>query len=152
MAAKKELEKLQLKRAKLEAESRYLKQEKKTLEFNLKFLEEQVAIEELIENNKIAKDSISHLEAKLKELKDRIKEKSQTHPSSPAPPPLEQTNAEVVAPPSEEIENAQDSAEVRPSDNEENGVTVTAIDKESVFETKEVTSDKQQARKKHRFF
>jgi uncharacterized coiled-coil protein SlyX len=161
MSEQKELEKLQAKRAELEAESRSLKEEQKRLEYSLMILEEKVTIEEINDNNKAAKDTISKLEGKLFELENRLKPKSQTPPASPAPPPPppKETKTEVILAP-EPAEEEPEFVEVAPEEPqesaeeniEESGVTVTAIDDEALVETQEAKGDKQQEKKKHRFF
>jgi chromosome segregation ATPase len=151
----KDLEKLQAKRAQLEAESRSLKEEQKKLEYSVKILEEQVVIDELSENNKAAKDTISQLEAKLNDLEKRMKQPSQAPPpENPAPPPPpKETKTEVqVAAAPEKKEEAPEPAEVKVEDSEDSGVTVTAIDDEALVETQEAQGDKQPEKKKHRFF
>jgi uncharacterized coiled-coil protein SlyX len=150
----KDLEKLQAKRAELEAESRSLKEEQKKLEYSVKILEEQVVIDELSENNKAAKDAISQLEAKLNDLEKRMKQPSQApSPENPAPPPPKETKTEVqVAAAPEKKEEAPEPAEVKVEDSEDSGVTVTAIDDEALVETQEAQGDKQPEKKKHRFF
>lgn len=155
MSELKDLEKLQAKRAELEAESRSLREEHKKLEYSIKVLEEQVVIEELNENNKSAKDAITQLEAKLNDLQKRLKQPSQapqTPPENPAPspPPQETTTKEVAAPP-EKKEAPPEPDEMTLEDSEDTGVTVTAIDEEALVETQEAQG-KQQEKKKHRFF
>ena len=155
MSELKDLEKLQSKRAELEAESRSLREEHKKLEYSIKVLEEQVVIEELNENNKSAKDAITQLEAKLNDLQKRLKQPSQapqTPPENPAPspPPQETTTKEVAAPP-EKKEAPPEPDEMTLEDSEDTGVTVTAIDEEALVETQEAQG-KQQEKKKHRFF
>ncbi len=158
MSEQKDLEKMQAKRAELEAESRSLKEEQKKLEYSVKVLEEQVVIEQLHDNNKAAKDTISQLEAKLNDLEKRLKHPAQAPPQAPPenpaplPPPKETiTEVEVAAPP-EKKEAAPEPAEVTLEDSEDSGVTVTAIDDEALVEAQEAQSDKQQEKKKHRFF
>lgn len=148
---------MQAKRAELEAESRSLKEEQKKLEYSVKVLEEQVVIEQLHDNNKAAKDTISQLEAKLNDLEKRLKHPAQAPPQAPpenpAPPPPKETITEVeVAAPPEKKEAAPEPAEVTLEDSEDSGVTVTAIDDEALVEAQEAQSDKQQEKKKHRFF
>ena len=155
MSELKDLEKLQAKRAELEAESRSLREEHKKLEYSIKVLEEQVVIEELNENNKSAKDAITQLEAKLNDLQKRLKQPSQapqTPPENPAPspPPQETTTKEVAAPP-EKKEAPPEPDEITLEDSEDTGVTETAIDEEALVETQEAQG-KQQEKKKHRFF
>lgn len=157
MSEQKDLEKMQAKRAELEAESRSLKEEQKKLEYSVKVLEEQVVIEQLHDNNKAAKDTISQLEAKLNDLEKRLKHPAQAPPQAPpenpAPPPPKETITEVeVAAPPEKKEAAPEPAEVTLEDSEDSGVTVTAIDDEALVEVQEAQSDKQQEKKKHRFF
>jgi uncharacterized coiled-coil protein SlyX len=159
MSEQKELEKLQSKRAELEAESHSLKEEQRRLEYGIKVLEEKVTIEEISDNNKAAKDAISKLEVKLSELENRLKDKPQTPPQNPAPPPPVETKTEVIISP-EVIEEAPAPAEAAPESPQESteeniedsGVTVTAIDDEALVETQEAKGDKQQEKKKHRFF
>jgi len=157
LSEQKDLEKMQAKRAELEAESRSLKEEQKKLEYSVKVLEEQVVIEQLHDNNKAAKDTISQLEAKLNDLEKRLKHPAQAPPQAPpenpAPPPPKETITEVeVAAPPEKKEAAPEPAEVTLEDSEDSGVTVTAIDDEALVEVQEAQSDKQQEKKKHRFF
>jgi seryl-tRNA synthetase len=159
MKEQKELEKLQSKRAELEAESHSLKEEQTKLEYSIRVLEEKVMIEEISDNNKATKDAISKLEAKLCELKNRLKEKPQTPPQSPAPPPPVETKTEVIVSP-EAIEEAPVPAEAVPESPkesieeniEDSCVTVTAIDDEALVETQEAKGDNQQEKKKRRFF
>jgi len=150
----KDLEKLQAKRTKLEAESRSLKEEQKKLEYSVKILEEKVLIEELSNNNKVAQDAISQLEAKLNDLENRLKQPSQAPPENPAPPPpRKKTKTEVeVASPPDEKEEASELAEVELEDSEDSGVTVTVIDDDALVITEEAQNDKLQEKKKHRFF
>jgi len=157
LSEQKDLEKMQAKRAELEAESRSLKEEQKKLEYSVKVLEEQVVIEQLHDNNKTAKDTISQLEAKLNDLEKRLKHPAQAPPQAPpenpAPPPPKETITEVeVAAPPEKKEAAPEPAEVTLEDSEDSGVTVTAIDDEALVEAQEAQCDKQQEKKKHRFF
>ena len=157
MSELKDLEKLQAKRAELETESRSLREEHKKLEYSIKVLEEQVVIEELSENNKSAKDAISQLEAKLNDLQKRLKQPSQApqiSPENPAPsPPPQETTAKVeVSAPPEKKEAPPEPDEMTLEDSEDTGVTVTAIDEEALVETQEAQGDKQQEKKKHRFF
>jgi chromosome segregation ATPase len=151
----KDLEKLQAKRAELEAESRSLREEHKKLEYSIKVLEEQVVIEELNENNKSAKDAITQLEAKLNDLQKRLKQPSQapqTPPENPAPsPPPQETTTKEVAAPQEKKDAPPEPDEMTLEDSEDTGVTVTAIDEEALVETQEAQG-KQQEKKKHRFF
>lgn len=157
MSVQKDLEKLQAKRAELEAESHSLREEQKKLEYSVKVLEEQVVIEEISENNKSAKDAISQLEAKLNDLQKRLKQPSQApqkSPENPAPPspPQEAMTQVEVAPSPVKKEAPSETAEATFEEPEDTGVTVTAIDDEALVETQEAQSDKQQEKKKHRFF
>jgi hypothetical protein len=68
-----ELEKLRSIRADYEAESRTLKETQKNMENRLKILEEKIAIEELENNNKTARNVIVQLESKMKLLENRLK-------------------------------------------------------------------------------
>jgi uncharacterized protein (DUF3084 family) len=138
MSEQKELEKLQAMRAELEAESRSLKEQQKNLEASLLALEEKAVIEELKKGNRDTKDAIAQLEAKKRELETRLKQAAQT-PETP-PPETEKKEAREPEP-----------AEATPESSEEGGVTVTAIDDETLVEPQEA-NDKQQERKKHRFF
>ena len=83
MSAKVELERLQAKRAELEAASRSLIEEQDSLEESVWILEEKIVAEELKKEkavvadlrkrNKTAKDSIAQLKAKKKELETKLK-------------------------------------------------------------------------------
>jgi chromosome segregation ATPase len=155
LSEQKDLENLQAKRAELESESRSLKEEQKKLEYSIKVLEEKVVINELSENNKAAKEEISQLEAKLNDLKKRLKHPAQApsqNPAPPPPPPQETKPEAEVADPPEKKEATPEPVEVTLEDSEDSGVTVTAIDDEALVETQEAQSDKQQDKKKHRFF
>ena len=144
MSEQRELEKLQAMRAELEAEAHSLKEQQKNLENSLialeekAVIEEKAAIEDLKKNNKATQDIIAQLEAQKRELEAKIKQAPQTTETSP--------------PEKEKAEKAPEPAEAAPEGSEEGGVTVTAIDNENLIETQEATSDKQQERKKHRFF
>jgi hypothetical protein len=160
MSEQKELEKLQAKRAELEAESRSLKEEQKRMEYSVMILEEKVTIEEISNNNQTAKDAISKLEAKLYDLENRLKSKPQATPESPPPPPPKETKTEVIVSPEKTEEEELEFEEAAPAEPqeseeenvEESGVTVTAIDDEGLAEAQEAKGDKQQEKKKHRFF
>ena len=159
MSEQKELEKLQSKRAELEEESHSLKEEQKRLEYSVKILEEKVTIEEISGNNKAAKDAISKLEAKLSELESRLKEKHQAPSQARIPSPPMETETDLIVSP-EVIEEAAAPVEAVPESLQESTeeniedicVTVTTIDDEALVETREAKSDKQQEKKKHRFF
>jgi hypothetical protein len=153
LSEQKELEKLQARRAELEAESHSLKEAQKNLEKSVLALEEQVIIEELnkekavieeLKNrNKVTKDAISQLEAKKSELETKLK---QTSPTPEAPPEKEEAK-EVPA----QLEKTEKSPE--PEKAEESGVTVTAIEGEALVENKEATDEnKKREKKKRRFF
>jgi hypothetical protein len=160
MSEQKELEKLQAKRAELEAESRSLKEEQKNLEYSVMLLEEKVTIEEISNNNQAAKGAISKLEAKLFDLENRLKSKPEAPQESSPPTPPEETKKEVIVTPEKKEEEELEFAEVEPNELqeideenvEESGVTVTAIDDEGLAEAQEAKGDKQQEKKKHRFF
>ena len=159
MSAREELEKLQAMRAELEAESRSLKEQQSDLENNVLSLEEKVAIEamkrekavieELRNRNKVAKEAIAELETKKKDLESKIGQE----PQKPETPSTEQETAEeTLAQPEETAETSQ-PAEVIPEETEDDGVTVTAIENEALFENEAVSeaSDKPE-KKKRRFF
>jgi len=139
MSEQKELEKLQAMRAELEAESRSLKEQQKNLEDSLLALEAKAMIEELKKSNRDTKDAIAQLEAKKRDLETRLKQSAQT----PETPPPETEKTEEAREP--------EPAEAAPEGSEGGGVTVTAIDDETLVEPQEA-NDKQQERKKHRFF
>ena len=127
MNGQKELEKLKAKRAELEAESLNLKEEQKQLEYNVKILEETVRIQELKQNNKIAKDAIAKLEIKLNKLEEKLEPKSNMHAGRPlAEGTLEGCEEEVV--------------------------TITAVNDEDLVVTQRAKIDGQQGKKKRRFF
>src|SRR3972149_11992193 len=154
---------IQAKRAELETESHSLKEEQKKLENRVLLLEEKIVVEDLQNSNKATKEAISQMEAKLSELEGKLKQKPQTPESPPkpketktevsvAPEKIEEEAPELTEPPEppEPLEPAE--AEAVPEDSEESGVTVTAIDDEALIETQDAKSDKQQDKKKHRFF
>ncbi len=151
LSQKTEFEKLQTKRATLEAESHSLKEEQKNLEDNVKILEERIVIEELSNTNKAARDAISQLDAKRKELETKLKQVAQT--SETLPPP-EEAPQEVVNN-AEKPEDALEPAEAAPEEFEADLVTVTAIDDEATVENQEVLSEdlkRQQEKRKRKFF
>ena len=152
MSQQKELEKLQSKRAELEAASRLLKEEQDNLEKNVLDLEEKIIFEEtkkektviadLRKRNRAAKDTIAQLEAKKKELETKL---HQTSPSPETSPP-EEEKTDVV-------EEALEPVEVIPEEFNE-GFTVTAIVDEALIQDQKVTSESssRQEKKKRRFF
>jgi len=149
MSEQKELEKLQAMRAELEAESRLLIEEQRKLENSVLGLEEKVVIEKLnrekaiIEDlknrNKEAKDAISQLEAKKKDLESRLGQTIQ-EPETPSE--------------KKKTEKAPEPAEAEPEEDEEGGVTVTAIEDEALIENQEAVDEgsTKQEKKKRRFF
>jgi hypothetical protein len=150
LSEQKELEKLQAMRSELEAESRSLIEEQQRLEKNVLALEEQVVIEKLkkekavIEDlknrNKAAKDAIADLETKKMELEKRLN----PEPQAPEPAPEE-------AKP-QEPEEAPKPAEAAPEE-DDSGVTVTAIEGEALVENQEIEDESsKQEKKKRRFF
>jgi len=159
LSAKEELEKLQAMRAKLEAESRSLKELQKKLENNVLTLEEKVVveelkkekavIEELKKRNNATKEAIAQLEAKKKELETKLEQVAPT----PEFPPKKEEVKEAPAQ-SDETEEALEPAEAEPEEAEEGGITFTAIDGEALVENQEAVSESpaKQEKKKHRFF
>jgi DNA repair exonuclease SbcCD ATPase subunit len=148
-----ELEKLQAMRAELEAESRSLIEEQQKLEKNVQTLEEQVVIEKLkkekavIEDlknrNKAAKDAIANLAAKKQELEKKL------NPEPQAPPPAPE---EAKPPEPQEPEEAPQPVEAAPEE-DDGGVTVTAIEGEALVENQEIADESsKQEKKKRRFF
>ena len=151
MSEPKEIEKLQTKRAELETESRSLKEEQKNLEDSLIILEERIAVEELKNSNKATRDAISQLEAKKSGLETKLKQVLQIPEAST---PAEEMAPEVTAT-SEKTEEALEPAEATPEEFEEDVVTVTAIDDESLVQDQEELGEnikKQQEKKKRRLF
>jgi chromosome segregation ATPase len=150
MSEQNELEKLQAMRAELEAESRSLKEKQKDLENNVLVLEEKVVVEELkkeramieeLKNrNKAAKDAIAELEAKKKKLETKL----QQTPQTPKAPSKKKGKAKKTPEP----------AEAALEEYQEEGVTVTAIEADALFESPEapVESPTKQEKKKRRFF
>ena len=140
-------------RAELEAESRSLIEEQQRLEKNVLALEEQVVVEKLkkekavIEDlknrNKAAKDTIANLAAKKQELEKKLN----PEPQAPEPAPEE---AKPQEPP--EPEEAPQPAEAAPEE-DDSGVTVTAIEGEALVENQEIADESsKQEKKKRRFF
>ena len=150
MSEQKELERLQAKRAELEAESRSLKEEQKNLKDRLLILEEEIAIEELEDNNKATREAIAQLESKMNDLEARLKPVPQIHET---PPTATEVAPEVVAAP-EKPEEALAPAETAPEEHEEDIVTVTAIEEPMVESQEELGESlkKQQEKKKRKFF
>ena len=151
MSEPKELERLQTLRAELETESRSLKEEQKNLEDSMIILEERIAVEELKNSNKATRDAISQLEARKSGLETKLKQVLQIPEAST---PAEEMTPEATAP-SEKTEEALEPAEATPEEFEEDIVTVTAIDDESLAQDQEELSEnikKQQEKKKRRLF
>jgi predicted nucleic acid-binding Zn-ribbon protein len=144
----KELEKLKAKRAELEAESLNLKEEQKQLEYNVKILEETVRIQELKQNNKIAKDAIAKLEIKLNKLEEKLEPKSNMHAGRSL------SNTMQVPDDGVEMREAPetDAAEGTLEGCEEEVVTITAVNDEDLVVTQRAKIDGQQGKKKRRFF
>jgi hypothetical protein len=144
----KELEKLQAKRAELEAESLNLKEEQKQLDYNVKILEETVRIQELKQNNKIAKEAIAKLEIKLNELEEKLEPKSNMHAERPLSNTVQvqDDDAEMLEP--SETDTAEDTLERC----EEEIVTITAVNDEDLAVTQKAKNDRQQGKRKRRFF
>jgi len=151
MSEPQEFKKLQAKRTELETESRSLKEEQKNLEDSLIILEERIAVEELKNSNKATRDAISQLEAKKSGLETKLKQVLQIPEAST---PAEEMAPEVTAT-SEKTEEALEPAEAAPEEFEEDVVTVTAIDDESLVQDQEELGEdikKQQEKKKRRLF
>ena len=140
MSAKAELEKLQVNRKELEAESSSLIEKQQKLRKEVLALEEQVIaqelkkekalVEDLRYRNEVAKSTIAELEAKKKELETKLGK------ITPIP--------EETAQP----EKADETSEQTEADPEETGVTITVVESEEIVETQE----KQQGKEKFRFF
>jgi hypothetical protein len=158
LSEQKELEKMQAKRAELEKEARSLKEEQKKLERRILLLEEKLVVENLQNNNKATKDVISQLEARLSELKGKLKQKPQVL-ESPAQPKETKTKGSISPEKAEEAPEVPEppkspeptEAEAVLEVSEEESITVTAIDDEALIEIQDSRSDKQE-KKKHRFF
>ena len=159
MNEREELKKLQAMRAELEAESRLLIEKQEHLEKTVLALEKQVIAEELkkeqalIEDlrnrNNAVRDAISQLEAKKKNLENKLQQMTET---MEVPSEKEQAAEESVAKFNETIEDSKPKAE--PEDFGEGSVTITAIDGEGLVENQEIVSEnpKKEEKKKHRFF
>ena len=140
MSAKAELEKLQVTRKELEAESSSLIEKQQKLRKEVLALEEQVIaqelkkekalVEDLRYRNEVAKGTIAELEAKKKELETKLG-KITPISEDPAQP-----------------EKADETSEQTEADPEETGVTITVVESEEIVETQE----KQQGKEKFRFF
>ena len=140
MSAKAELEKLQVTRKELEAESSSLIEKQQKLRKEVLALEEQVIaqelkkekalVEDLRYRNEVAKGTIAELEAKKKELETKLGIITPT-PEEPAQP-----------------EKADETSEQTEADPEESGVTITVVESEEIAETQE----NQQGKEKFRFF
>ena len=151
MSKSNEYEKLQTKRAELEAESRSLKEEQKNMEDRMMILEEKIVIEELKNNNKTTRDAIAQLGTKINGLETKLQQTSQTHePPEPAAPAKEPEPVTADAPKEEAIEAAEPAPEEFAD-----GVTVTAIEEESLVANQENLGENlkaQQEKKKRKFF
>jgi len=152
MSKPNEFEKLQTKRAELEAESHSLKEEQKNMEDRTMILEEKIAIEELKNNNKTTREAIAQLETKIGGLETKLQKASQT-PETPEPaaPAKEPEPVTANAPKEETLE----TAEPAPEEFDEDVVTVTAIEEESLVANQENLGENlkaQQEKKKRKFF
>ena len=152
MSKPNEFEKLQTKKAELEAESVSLKEKQKNMEERMMILEEKIAIEELNNNNKATREAIAQLETKINGLETKLQKASQIpEPPEPAAPAKEPEPATAKAP----EEEALAASEPAPEEFEEDVVTVTAIEEESMVENTEELGENlkaQQEKKKRKFF
>lgn len=126
------------------------------MEQRIRLLEEKIAIEELNNNNRAAREAVSQLESKMSELEQRLRQVRQI-PETTKPP--EETIPEVhETPPSEPTEEVvPETSETKPEEPEEleepeeETVTVTALEDSTetqVSEDLKRRSDK----KKRKFF
>ena len=151
MSKPNEFEKLQTKKAELEAESVSLKEKQKNMEDRMMILEEKIAIEELNNNNKATREAIAQLETKINGLETKLQKASQI-PEPPEPAAPKEPEPETANAPKEE---AIETAEPAPEEFEEDVVTVTAIEEESLVENQEELGENikaQQEKKKRKFF
>lgn len=136
-------------RVELEAESRLLIEEQQKLEKDVLALEEQSAaqelekekalVEDLRSRNEATKCTIAQLKAKKEKLETKLGQVTQTPEGA-----LEAQEASEKPAQPEKAE-ASERTEAVP---EESGVTITLVESEEIVETQE----KQQEKKKHRFF
>jgi TolA-binding protein len=151
LSTSQELEELQNRRTKLEDESRSLKDEQTNLEQRIRVLEERIAVEELKNNNNVAREAVVRLESKMSELEQRLRQVTQVQEIAKPP---EETIAEVhETPPPESTEEAvPETSETMPEEPEEETVTVTALEDSTA--TQEVSEDlrRRSDKKKRKFF
>jgi hypothetical protein len=149
MSEAKDIEILRAKKAKLEAESRSLKETEECMENQVKILEEKIAIRELTRSNKALQEVVSRLESRKMQLEKSIKELQGTQRSTAS---QEDKNPE-------DAKNSEASNTPRPDstvfeENQDGGLVLEEIDPDSLFENPKVAEipEKQQEKKKHRFF
>jgi hypothetical protein len=150
MSTSKELEELVSKKAVLQAESHSLKEEQASLEERTKVLEEKIAIEELKNDNKAAREAVSNLRSKLDQLEQRLKEASRTPETQSTSEPLPQT----VNAPEPKQESAVVIAEAATEGTEENFVTVGPLESAMTTEPEKINEDlkKHEEKKKRKYF
>jgi hypothetical protein len=150
LKAKTELEKLKAIRKELESESHSLIEKQQKLEKEVLALEEQTVtqelekekalVEDLRSRNEATKNAIAQLEAKKKEFETKLGQITQTPEGASESQKASETPAQT-----KKAKKTSKQTEAVPEGNE---VTVTVVESEEIVETQE----KQQKKKKHRFF
>ena len=150
MSTSKELEELGSKKAVLQAESRSLKEEQANLEERTRVLEEEIAIEQLKNDNRTSRDAISNLKSKVDELEQRLKETSRT----PQTETTSQAQTEIFGPsqPKQEM-TVGILDETTMEETEDETLTATPLENPMGTEPEKYSEDgkKQQEKKKRKF-
>jgi chromosome segregation ATPase len=147
LSTPRELETLRSIRTELEETSSSLTEKQKNLEERVKVLEENIAIEELKNSNKTAREAISQLESKINGLEQRLKEVSEV-PETPKP--TFEIKSDVAAAPEPE----QSMLETTEPAQEEEAVAVAPFEEPMVAGQEEYSEDlkRQHEKKKRKFF
>ena len=148
LSTSKELEELANKKAILEAESHHLKEEQQSLDERTKVLEEEIAIEQLKNENRTAREAVSRLKSKIDELEQRLKEAR-----VPGTESTSEAEPEIVNAPEPKEEIAVGIAGATMEETEEDVVTVAPLESPVAAEPEKYSEDakKQQEKKKRRF-
>jgi hypothetical protein len=152
MSEANELEILRAKKAELENESRTLTEIQRSIENNVKMLEEQVAIKELQKKNKALRETVNQLKYKKAQLENKLKEKKHVQDNStPGEKNPSERKHHSRSPPSKED---NETSEVTVPENLEDLVTLEGIDPKTILENEEISENPQkpEEKKKRRFF
>ena len=111
-------------------------------------LEEKIAVEDLKNSNKTAREAISQLESKINDLEEKLEKTSRT-PETPKP--TEEIVSEWDETPEPTEEATPEAEKTMPEEPEEETVTVTPLE-DSITAPQEVEDKKPSDKKKRKFF